>query len=299
MLGRVQPLPEGLRDRPFSVAEARAEGIHVERLRRHDLRSDFAGVRTPNHLADDFEARCRAYATRLGEGRFFSHLSAARIWRMRLPTWTATEPIHVTAVQPVRAPRVRGVRGHHVEEPGPGVTHLRGFVVTTPEETWRMLCETLTLEQLVIAGDGLLARHDPLSTLPMLRRIVELSGGRRGAARLRAAFDLMRPLTDSARETSLRLLLRKARLPEPEVNGLLTGPGAGPRYGDLVFRRWRVVVEYEGIHHQQSRETYLSDIQRFAELSDRWTFVRVTKEHAPHQVVALVEAALSRADELP
>jgi hypothetical protein len=254
-------------------------------------------VRTPSHLADDFESRCRAYATRLGDGRFFSHLTAARIWGMRLPPWTASEPIHVTAVLPHRAPRVRGVRGHHVDGPGPDLVRCRGLVVSTPEETWRMLSVSLTLEQLVIVGDGLLARRDPLATLPMLRRAVD--AGHRGTVQLRAALELMRPLTDSARETSLRLLLRTAGLPEPEVNGLLTEPGAPPRYGDLVFRSSRVVVEYEGIHHQQSRETYLSDIRRFSELSDRWTFVRVTKEHTPRQIVALVSAALSRAGELP
>lgn len=291
----MQPLPEGLRDRPFSVAEARARGLHVERLRRRDLRSDFPGVRTPAHLADDFDVRCRAYVTRLGGGRFFSHLTAARIWGMRLPPWSSSEPIHVTAVLPRRTPRVRSVRGHHVDGPGPTVVRHRGLVVSTPEETWRMLSGSLTLEQLVVAGDGLLARRDPLATLPVLRRMVDLDAGRRGAVRLRAALDLMRPLTDSARETSLRLLLRNAGLPEPEVNGLLTDPGVPPRYGDLVFRPQRVVVEYEGIHHQQSRETYLSDIRRFSELSDRWTFVRVTKEHSPHQIVALVCAALRRA----
>lgn len=291
----MQPLPPGLGDRPFSVGEARARGVHVERLRRSDLRSDFPGVRTPSRLPDDFSTRCRASARRLGSGQFFSHITAARIWGMRLPAWHPREPIHVTTVQPQRTPRVRGISGHHVASPGPDLELCDGLIVPSAAETWRMLSGVLTLDQLVVAGDGLLARRDPTATLPMLRRMVALNAGRRGNLRLRAALDLLRPRTDSARETTTRLLLTRAGLPEPEVNGSLSDPGRPMRFGDLVYRTWRVVVEYEGIHHQQSRQAYLEDIRRYAELSDRWTFVRVTKEHAPSEIVDLVSTALRRA----
>lgn len=158
-----------------------------------------------------------------------------------------------------------------------------------------MLSTMLNVEELVIAGDGLVRRTEPLASIRQLRRAVARNAGARGNRSLRAAFDLVRPRTDSARETITRLTLVRAGLPEPEVNGLLTAAGERERFGDLVFRRWRVVVEYEGVDHQQSRSVYLADLGRFAELAARWTFIRLAKEHTPPEVVALVTAALVNA----
>src|SRR5699024_1855798 len=111
------------------------------------------------------------------------------------------------------------------------------------------------------------------------------------------AFELIRPGTDSPRETWLRLLLIRAGLPEPRVNARISADGEIPeRFGDLVYRRERVVVEYEGAHHSESRTSYLSDIRRFEQLAD-WRFVRVTQEDAadPDGIIRRVRAALSRA----
>lgn len=292
-------LPFDFRGRPFSVAEALKGGIRPDRLRRRDLRSDFHGVRVPDRLTDSFETRVRAYATRLRDGQFFSHITAARWWGMRLPWRLESEPIHVTTVLPHRTPRTRGVIGHHVGQPGPELVSHCGLMLPRPEECWRMLSSTLSFDDLVIAGDGLVSRRDPLATVEHLRQAVARNTGCRGNLALRAAFEQVRPRTDSARETSLRLLLTRARLPEPEVNALLTMPGERPRFGDLVFVTWGVAVEYEGIHHQQSRATYLTDLERFDQLGSRWRFVRVTKEHPDDVVVALVTQALRDAGWAP
>ena len=51
------------------------------------------------------------------------------------------------------------------------------------------------------------------------------------------------------------------------------------RIGDLVYRRWGVVVEYEGEHHQVDRAQYVKDIDRYASLRrDAVPYVQVTKE---------------------
>lgn len=168
----------------------------------------------------------------------------------------------------------------------------RGFLIPRPADTWRMLSSQLSIDELIIAGDGLVCRSDPLATMGQLRRAVALNAGRRGNLSLRTAFEQVRPRTDSPRETSLRLLVVRAGLPEPEVNGRLTEEGERERLGDLVFRLWRVVLEYEGAHHQQSRAAYLDDIDRFGDLSSRWRFVRVTKEHSPENIILRTTAAL-------
>jgi len=288
-------LPLGFDERPFSVREAIDVGVRPDRLRRKDLRAEFHGVRTPAHLPGDFTTRCRTYATRLKSGQFFSHVTAARLWGMRLPWRMEREPLHVTALLPARTPRTRGVVGHHSDAPGPELARHDGFVLPTPAETWRSLASILTLDELVVAGDGLLNRQHPLATSGQLRRAVARNAGQRGNRTLRAAFDQVRPGTDSERETVLRLLLVRGGLPEPEVNGLLTEPGERERFGDLVYRTWKVVVEYEGLHHQASRHAYLGDIHRFEDLASRWRFVRIAKEHSPAETLARVGAALRAA----
>lgn len=175
----------------------------------------------------------------------------------------------------------------------------RGFILPRPADVWRMLSSQLSVDELIVAGDGLVCRRDPLATMAQLRRAVALNAGRRGNLSLRAAFEQVRPRTDSQRETTLRLLIVRGGLPEPEVNGRLTPDGERERLGDLVFRPWHVVLEYEGIHHQQSREAYLDDIDRFGELSPIWRFVRVTKEHSAEQILRRTTTALRAAGWCP
>lgn len=287
------PLPSDLESRAFSVADALRRGVTPARLRRTDLRADFHGVRSPRTAAQDVESLCRAFATRMRADQYFSHDTAAVLWGLRLP-WRiqASRILHVTTVLPGRTPRTRGVVGHHADAPGAELAMHRGFLLPRPAEVWRMLATRLDVGELVVAGDGLICRRDPLATLAQLRRAVARNAGRRGNRALRAAFGLLRPGTDSARETDLRLAIVVAGLPEPEVDVRVSAAGARERRGDLVFVRWRVLVEYEGIHHQSSREAYLSDIDRFEELAGEWRIVRVTKEHAIPEVIARITRAL-------
>lgn len=83
----------------------------------------------------------------------------------------------------------------------------------------------------------------------------------------------------SLRESETRALLHFAGLPVPEVNTGAVAPDDATRIGDLVFRRWGVVVEYEGEHHQVDRAQYVKDIERYASLRRAAVpYVQVTKE---------------------
>jgi hypothetical protein len=274
-------LPEELRDRAFSIREALELDVPAGRLRRVDLGRPHRGVRVRNLQEDSVESRCRMYLPRLGEGQYFSHLTAARLWGLWLPTrWTADEPLHVTVPQPGRAPRIPAVVGHHILPERAASTVLRGLPVATPLESVRTLAPSLGIRALVVLLDCLRRRVDPLATEAQLVHLLAKHGGQRGVRRLRVAFARSRAGVDSPKETTLRLDLRDAGLPEPEVNGVISRPGVTPiRRGDLVFRSLRVVVEYEGGHHQSDRVTYLGDISRFEQLADDWRFVRVAKEH--------------------
>ena len=83
----------------------------------------------------------------------------------------------------------------------------------------------------------------------------------------------------SVRESEVRSLLVFAGLPAPESNVGAVAADDLSRIGDLVYRRWGVVVEYEGEHHQVDRAQYVKDIDRYASLRrDAVPYVQVTKE---------------------
>jgi hypothetical protein len=65
-------------------------------------------------------------------------------------------------------------------------------------------------------------------------------------------------------EAELLSLVRFAGLPEPEVNAPLELGDGGVVTPDLWFAAWRRVVEYEGSQHQEDRDQYTGDIDRYA-----------------------------------
>jgi hypothetical protein len=78
-------------------------------------------------------------------------------------------------------------------------------------------------------------------------------------------------------------------LPAPASNVGAVAADDQTRIGDLVYRRWGVVVEYEGEHHQLDRAQYVKDIDRYASLRrDAVPYVQVTKEklERPRQLFA-------------
>jgi hypothetical protein len=275
----MERLPEPLRERPFSVREAADLGVAVTRLRRRELSAPFRGVRVPSPAESDLESRCLAYLARMPAGQYFSHQTAARLWGMWLPTlYSEFEQLHITAPLPGRAPRIPGVTAHHVEAALGSGQLLRGIPVSTPLETVRCLAAKASIDDLVAIFDSARVRSGALLTESELLHVLAKHRGGRGVRKLRAAYELSRAGVDSRRETILRLGLVRAGLPEPEVNGVISRPGEPLRFGDLVFRDWRVVAEYEGKHHQRDRASYASDIVRFEQLHADWRFIRVLDE---------------------
>lgn len=80
-------------------------------------------------------------------------------------------------------------------------------------------------------------------------------------------------------ESETRVVLGFAGLPTPEVNQALDPTGELPYIPDLYYRAYKVAVEYEGSQHQQEREIYGNDIDRYADLRRFGSrYVQVTKE---------------------
>lgn len=277
---RPGPLPQPLRDRPFSVSDARARGVTTGRLRGDDLARPFHGVRAGIPPRSHLDA-CRAYAVKMRPAEHFSHSSAAIVHGLALPWRLFDEPVHVTAVIPSGRPRGRGVVGHSVAPTLARVVSRGGMRVSHPVEAWCELASSLSLSELIAVGDGLVRRQHPLATLDDLADAVDRWRGRRGCSALARALPLIRPRTDSWEETVLRLDLAAAGLPEPEVNGEIRITGGGiVAIGDLVYRRYGVLAEYDGEQHRTDSVQYGRDVDRLDDLARLgWRVVRFTSRH--------------------
>jgi very-short-patch-repair endonuclease len=154
--------------------------------------------------------------------------------------------------------------------------------------------------ELVVLGDALLRRRDALSHLNRLKAAVAgLPAGTRGARRLRAAVEHLRPRTDSPMESRLRWLLVDAGLPCPAVNALVRTPdGSVVAMPDLSYEQERVAVEYDGDVHRTSKTVWRRDVARRQGLEALgWRVVSCTADDVlrhPARPVAWVRSALSR-----
>ena len=85
----------------------------------------------------------------------------------------------------------------------------------------------------------------------------------------------------SPKESETRCLLVFGGLPKPEVNArIFDSSGAFIAIGDLVYRRWRLLIEDEGRQHAESVRQFARDIERYGEVrEDGWSYLQVTQQH--------------------
>ena len=229
----------------------------------------------------------RAYAAVMPPGAMFVGRTAAVLFGLPV---AHRDVLDVGAVAPVRAPRARGVRGVKVEQHLVSMRLLDGLPVSCPASTWAMLGRELSVRDLIIAGDAVVCiprgRHGvplPGARLATIEQLEDAAsaGPRRGAPRLRAALADIRAGSMSPPETAYRLDAAAAGLPTPDLdvevrdaNGRLLG------ISEVVYSRWRVIVELEGDHHRTSRQQWLRDLDKYAAYSSHgWETVRLTSSH--------------------
>ena len=290
------PLPHPLGSTPFSTRDAVGAGVSASRLRARDLEHPFVGVRT-TAAPETVEELAGAYATILAPGEFFSHATAAVLHGMWLPLPLEHRLLlDVSVRKPQRAPRDAGVLGHHlVDRPGL-VWRVGGLPVANPWETWAQLARTLSVTDLVIAGEALLAKGRP-DRRAMLERLLDVAADpdRPFHRRLARAAVLLRIDSRSAGESRFRLLLTRSGLPEPRINLRIHDPvGRFIGEGDLVYVEEMVLVEYEGDGHRE-RVQFRRDISRVEEfVAAGWRVIRVTAddERNPSRVLTILTQAL-------
>jgi very-short-patch-repair endonuclease len=288
---RPQPLPEPLLWGPFTVAEARKQGLPPGRLRAADLAAPFRGVRTPGPV-DSLRGLCEAYAARMPPGQYFSHLTAAQLWGFPLPRRLEGAPLHVSVAAPAREPRMRGVVGRRGTA-GAGIRLLFALPVLAPADTWFQLARFLGPDELIVAGDRLFKWRDHLVTRAELAEAGERLSQQAGIRRARLALRELRENSNSPRETRLRLEVLRAGFPEPELNGEIVLGDGRRTWGDLVFRKWRTLLEFDGEQHRTQDRQWRRDVDRLNDLVEHgWLTTRVRRDSTDH--LARLERNLRR-----
>ena len=268
-------------------------------------------------LADALQC-AHEYALRMPEHEFFSHQTAALLWRAPLPpngdlsrsAGVNRELLHVSVLAPHRLPRGAGVRGHEAQ---PATSRVvihpeSGLRVASPATTWAMLGAVLRHPYDVIAvGDHMIRvprmpgafrkTLPPALAMPAHLEAALMSGRRVGKPALRAALPRLRTGSSSRPETWMRVTIVDAGLPEPEIDVDVYAPD-GRFIGcvDGAYIDLKIALEYEGDHHRTDPATWNRDIQKHDDLvAHGWRVIRVTREMLfvhPEELVRRVTQAI-------
>lgn len=276
--------------RPFTRADAIAAGIDPRLLRGKGFRRIFKGVYVSSTTHPTPVQRVEAALCLHPPDAFASHVSAARVYDVPVPHHAAEHVSVFDADDRRRRPQI----ACHVASAEASVVRHQGVRVSSPAAMFVELASLLSLVDLVVVGDALVRRG--AFTSDELVDACARSADRYAACALRAAT-YVRDGVDSPMETRLRMLLVLAGLPEPTVNvPVHSDDRTVIRRFDLAYRRWRVIVEYDGRQHAEDPEQYDRDIHRREEL-DRtgWRVVVVTAQgiyRRPEQTLRRVRDAL-------
>lgn len=301
---RKEPLPADVPHTAFSVRAGAEWGLSRDRMRGADLCRPFPGARIRTSTSTSYRGLCAAYLARCPEGQFFSHVTAARLWRMPLPLACESDRVlDVAVIKPKALPRVAGVRGHRLEGTGLEIVTRYGLLSADAVSAWCQLGTVLDHDDLVAAGDYLVRRPrrpeaDDRRPYARVEHLRERSFGYRGAGarRLRQAVVDIREGADSRRESILRLLLQRAGLPEPELNSeIVDARGCSLGWADLLYRERRVIVEYDGDQHRTDYEQFEKDALRLENFRHAgYTVVQVRRkglaEHRERTIARVADA---------
>ncbi|WP_129787259.1 hypothetical protein [Promicromonospora panici] len=189
------------------------------------------------------------------------------------------EHLHVTTRNAEDRPARPGVVGHWTRQPFLEVTDLDGLPVTTPRQTWTHVAVDLLPDEIVVLGDAFMRRDLRLTTPAELRDIAFRTKKVKGVARAREQIARIQPGTDSSMETRTRLLIVGSGLPHPEINEVVRDAQGGyVARVDMLYRRWKIAIEYDGDLHRTDRQTWQNDIRKRRTLRDLgWIVIVVVR----------------------
>lgn len=150
-------------------------------------------------------------------------------------------------------------------------------VGVTPAAAFIQFCASATVLDAIIAGDWLLHRRH-MSTIEV-SELAARDRWRPGARQARAMLRHLDAASRSPKESELRAVIAFSGLPVPEVNADVEHGGRRIAIVDLLYRIWRLVLEYEGRQHALDAQQFGIDITRYAGLREAsYEYLQVTHE---------------------
>lgn len=253
----------------ITYGEAISQGIPRSQLPGPKYKRLFQGIYT-TMASPDLKEWVKGARRFLPEDAVLSGLTALRARGLKLG-----EDLPLTFVTKQRAPTERrGVDVRHRRElpPGPIAPVMDAYIEFVREATFA---------DAVAVGDALLRRG--MLTAKQVEGLLAIEH-----PAVRSAAKAVRVGAHSVRETLLRLAITTAGLPEPHLQETL-GDGAGIIGDvDLYFKKFGIVVEYEGNHHRISKAQWNADLAKYERPSKaKFHLIRVTAEDM-HDPIALI-----------
>jgi very-short-patch-repair endonuclease len=245
------------------------------------LRPLFRGVYAVGHAVVSTDGWCQAALLACGEKSVLGHRTACTKWSLRRDDLF---PLSVIV------PGDRGRKHDRIETRRVKLDRRDWMVfdslrVTTPARTIVDMAGELRGKEmrLLVECAQDIRRFKP----GQIRAVLERNPHRPGCRPLLHLVALLDPDADGARSYLERLflkLVRKAKLPEPEVNQQIEG-----RERDFVWRDHRLVIEVDGHAHHSSRAAMRRDKARDRELTAAlWRPARFTYEDVAFEPEATV-----------
>ncbi len=280
----------------FRVTSAGGAGLTRRQTQAAAFVTSSPGVRIRAAAVGDAEARLAAATTGCRQDVVLTDLSAARAWGLPLPWWAESRdrPLSLSVSADSARPRRADVRGRRLRLPPDHVTQLRGHRITTPARTWLDCAAALPLGHLVAMGDTVLRRN--LASAEELELVCHWAFRRRGVAVARKARAMLDPGAESPGESRARVVLLVGGVPAPECNADVIHLGEWLARADMLWRRQRVIVEYDGAVHLAEEQRRRDAVRRNLLQSAGWFVIVFTARDLrhPEQMCRLVKDALNR-----
>lgn len=281
-----RPVPESLRLRPFTTADAHACGITRRMLSASRFERLYDGVYIVRGAEVTLDLQIDAALLILPKDAAATHLTGLATYGIDVgdprPLRFATTSRHAVRRDGIRVIRRMSMPRH-------------GTRILSAPDCWLDACVDLDLVRAVAAGDRMV--RVGLASVQELVDFVARIDNWEGITLAREAVALVRSGVESPRETYVRLMLVLAGLPEPACNIDVVVEGRFLGRGDLVYLRYRIIVEYDGRQHAEDTYQWNRDLDRLDGFADHgWLCERVTNPRLndPRRVVTRVYELLRR-----
>ena len=261
-----------------------------------DLDARFHGIRLHAGSPLTLENLCRARSLTFPDDAFISGVTAAVLRGVPLPAdFERSTRIHVTVPEGRRALTGRGIRGHAARVGDADVVSWKDLRLSSPARMWCELGASLPVPDLVAAGDYLVNRELPHTSIVTLAAAVAGFPGRQGVGRLRRAAIMLDDNTASRRESHLRVIAIEHGFVGFVMNMKIRTSSGFTYFGDLTFPKDRVIVEYQSEYHNDPKQQRLDMTRRSRLEADNWAvmFVNADDLDNPRELAARIRLVIA------